>query len=381
MNWVAWDKTIGPVEYGGLGFGSLRDANLAMLAKWWWRFKTEKNGLWRRIVWAVHHRSREWNDIPVKVSLPGPWKSIHSVRQSLLYANIDLHQDFSAVVCGGNNVFFWLDKWLDQLPLYVKFPALFKEESEKQCMVADRCVRGSPGLILSWAWSRPVLGSEAADQLQLLLVMLEGWASSVGSDIWKWRHEKDGKFSVSSVKKLLSSVNRVRPEQIFEWNNWVPKKIGIVAWRAEMERLPTKWALARRNIPVQNQFCVFCGDYEETCDHVFVSCHFAQTIWQNLAAWCMIPPIIAFGINDLLTLHVSSSASRKKRKVIHALVLVTFWSIWKSRNEVVFRQLIPNTTRNLDEIKSMTFLWVKSRSKVASLSWEEWSHFNLSTLI
>ncbi|KAJ0445701.1 putative RNA-directed DNA polymerase [Helianthus annuus] len=42
MNWVAWDRTIAPVDFGGLGFGSLKDANLVMLAKWWWRFKSEK---------------------------------------------------------------------------------------------------------------------------------------------------------------------------------------------------------------------------------------------------------------------------------------------------------------------------------------------------
>ncbi|XP_022024071.1 uncharacterized protein LOC110924362 [Helianthus annuus] len=147
-----------------------------------------------------------------------------------------------------------------------------------------------------------------------------------------------------------------------------------------MERLPTKCALARRNVPVQNQLCVLCGDYEETSEHVFVSCQFAQTIWQNLAGWCMIPPVIAFGIGDLLTLHESSSGSRKIRKVIHALVLVTFWSIWKARNEVVFRQVKANTTRSLDEIKSVTYLWVKSRAKVAALSWEDWSRFSLGVL-
>ncbi|XP_022007868.1 uncharacterized protein LOC110907153 [Helianthus annuus] len=33
MSWMAWEKVIAPIEYGGLGFGSLRNANLAMLSK------------------------------------------------------------------------------------------------------------------------------------------------------------------------------------------------------------------------------------------------------------------------------------------------------------------------------------------------------------
>ncbi|XP_022027114.1 uncharacterized protein LOC110928407 [Helianthus annuus] len=146
-----------------------------------------------------------------------------------------------------------------------------------------------------------------------------------------------------------------------------------------MERLPTMAALARRNVPVPNQMCVLCGDYAETCDHIFVSCHFAQSIWQNLAIWCRMPPIIAFGIKDLLTLHGPRSSSRES-KAIHAVILVTFWSIWKVRNEVVFNQAVPNVVKSLDEIKSMAYLWVKSRSKMASLSWENWSRFNLGAM-
>ncbi|KAJ0918754.1 hypothetical protein HanRHA438_Chr05g0221651 [Helianthus annuus] len=34
-NCVAWKSMMTPKEYGGLGFGSLRKTNLAMLAKWW----------------------------------------------------------------------------------------------------------------------------------------------------------------------------------------------------------------------------------------------------------------------------------------------------------------------------------------------------------
>ncbi|XP_076899082.1 uncharacterized protein LOC143552848 [Bidens hawaiensis] len=54
MNWVAWDKIMAPIEYGGLGLGRLRDVNVSLLAKWWWRFKNEKGRLWwkdDRVVW------------------------------------------------------------------------------------------------------------------------------------------------------------------------------------------------------------------------------------------------------------------------------------------------------------------------------------------
>ncbi|XP_021986989.1 uncharacterized protein LOC110883581 [Helianthus annuus] len=144
-----------------------------------------------------------------------------------------------------------------------------------------------------------------------------------------------------------------------------------------MERLPTKSALRSRNIMVLSNLCVHCGNFVETCEHIFVTCQFAQVIWQNIADWCRIPPIIAFDVKDLLDLHGGASNGRKKKKALHAVVLVTFWSLWKMRNETVFRQASPCTTKILDEIKALAYLWVKNRSKMAELTWEKWCRFEI----
>ncbi|XP_021995963.1 uncharacterized protein LOC110893153 [Helianthus annuus] len=380
MNWVAWDRTIAPEEYGGLGFGSLRDANLAMLAKWWWRFKTEKDGLWRRVVWAIHHNSRGWKDIPTKVSIPGPWKSITSIRSILLQAGLDLEKATSAELVNGKNICFWLDCWAGNEPLYVMFPELFRAEKHKECLVQDRLATNGPNLIFSWAWLTPELGVIEADQLNQVVGLIcgsSGLNMSSGMDRWQWTLDGGGSFSVASIKKTLSSVNRVRPGKAFEWNNWVPKKVGIVAWRAEMERLPTRCALAARSIPVNDRTCIMCGSYDESSEHLLVSCQFAQMVWQNIALWCSIPPIIAFDLKDMLTLHEVCTVFGKKRKVLHAVILVAIWSIWKSRNEAVFQQKSPNMTKTLDEIKAMAYLWVKNRSRSMTLTWEDWSKFKI----
>ncbi|XP_022007604.1 uncharacterized protein LOC110906841 [Helianthus annuus] len=145
-----------------------------------------------------------------------------------------------------------------------------------------------------------------------------------------------------------------------------------------MERLLTRCALAVRNVPVQDRTCVLCGNYDETSEHIFVACQFAQLIWQNVASWCRIPPIIAFEVKDIITLHEVCSGSAKMKKALHAVTLVTIWSIWKTRNDAVFHQKAPNWVKNLDEIKALAYLWVKNRSKLASLTWEEWSNFKIS---
>ncbi|KAJ9542702.1 LOW QUALITY PROTEIN: hypothetical protein OSB04_029208 [Centaurea solstitialis] len=59
ITWVAWDKTLNSIENKGLGIGSLKAINLALLAKWWWRFKTEE-GFWRPLSGKVLKVVKKW---------------------------------------------------------------------------------------------------------------------------------------------------------------------------------------------------------------------------------------------------------------------------------------------------------------------------------
>ncbi|MFS8018578.1 putative reverse transcriptase zinc-binding domain-containing protein [Helianthus anomalus] len=338
MNWVAWEKTIAPIEYGGLGFGSLKDANLAMLAKWWWRFKIEKDGLWRNLIWAIHHNNRSWTAIPAKVSMSGPWKQIMSIHDPLARRGIDLKKTMKTVMVNGSDTSFWLDGWMGEIPLNLRYPRLFSLERSKMCNVADRINPNVSGPRILWDWVRPISNDQENHELQDISALLSAISVSSGLD-----------------RLFLSSFNRSRPNRVFMWNNWTPKKVGIVAWRAEKIRLPTKEALARRRINIPNLSCILCGEYVESSDHLFVACHFAQTIWQNIASWCKIPPIVAFDIRALLDLHGFIQGSRKRKKALHAIVLIVIWCIWKTRNEAMFNNAQPHIVKVLEEVKSLGF--------------------------
>ncbi|KAM0043338.1 putative reverse transcriptase zinc-binding domain-containing protein [Helianthus debilis subsp. tardiflorus] len=110
----------------------------------------------------------------------------------------------------------------------------------------------------------------------------------------------------------------------------------MVAWRAEKDRLPTREALIRRQIDIADATCVLCGEYAESSERLFVACHFTQIVWQNVATWCKIPPIVAFERKDLLDLHDFSPGSRKRKKTLQAIIQIVIWCIWKTRNEVIF---------------------------------------------
>lgn len=44
--WANYSKSAGSLTTGGLGIGSIKAKNIALLAKWWWRFKNERRCLW-----------------------------------------------------------------------------------------------------------------------------------------------------------------------------------------------------------------------------------------------------------------------------------------------------------------------------------------------
>nr|KAJ0187389.1 hypothetical protein LSAT_V11C900461260 [Lactuca sativa] len=54
MAWVAWEKILASKERGGLGIGSLKAQNLALMGKWWWRFRTQQDNIWAMVIQAIH---------------------------------------------------------------------------------------------------------------------------------------------------------------------------------------------------------------------------------------------------------------------------------------------------------------------------------------
>ena len=51
---VKLDTTFRPIYYGGLGIGSFRQKNNALLTKWLWRFCKENNAFWRCLIVAIY---------------------------------------------------------------------------------------------------------------------------------------------------------------------------------------------------------------------------------------------------------------------------------------------------------------------------------------
>ncbi|XP_076890385.1 uncharacterized protein LOC143541437 [Bidens hawaiensis] len=225
----SWDKVTAPVGKGGLGLGSLSVANLALLAKGWWRFKQEKNGLWRKVVWAIHHTKT------------------------------------------------------GESPLKDRFPLLFKLERIKGCKVGDRLVIFERELCGVWSWHRKLVSADKINEFRQLLILCSGVNVGYGIDRLIWALDGSNDFSVNSIKKCVGEWCYPDTTWVFGWNNWIPKKVCVLAWRVGLECVASLAELAKRNIVFELVLCLLCGEVDETVVHIFTSCGFAQDVWQILA--------------------------------------------------------------------------------------------------
>ncbi|MFS8013371.1 hypothetical protein Hanom_Chr14g01332131 [Helianthus anomalus] len=55
----------------------------------------------------------------------------------------------------------------------------------------------------------------------------------------------------------------------------------------------------------------------------------------------------------------------KEKKAFHVVTLII---IWRMRNEVEFKRTSNSASKVIEEVKTLGFLWIKNRSKEASIT-------------
>ncbi|PWA62724.1 RNA-directed DNA polymerase, eukaryota [Artemisia annua] len=331
--------------------------------------------LWCEVVEACHITNRSWDFLPVRNNLSGVWSSIVKVLNRTVVAGLPLRRFFKGKVGNGDNISFWIDPWLLNIPLKDVCPNLFRVESEKRCKVSDRLKLLDSGLDRVWNWKRMVMGVETISEWEILSSLLDAAVLSRAKDSWSWIGIGNGVFSVKAVRNLMFDDFDISNTTVFEWSNWLPNKCNIFGWRAEMGRIPTASALRYRNIQVADASCVLCGDVEESVDHLFTGCIFSARIWQLISSWCKVQNFFAFSFKDLLDSRNFVGLSGKAKDIFYGIIIVGCWCIWRARNLQKFQNKHAKVEETIGEIKSLGFLWAKNRAKIPSLNWDLWCKF------
>ncbi|KAF4347907.1 hypothetical protein G4B88_011266 [Cannabis sativa] len=162
-----------------------------------------------------------------------------------------------------------------------------------------------------------------------------------GPDTLVWKPTKDGSFSVKEAYRALNpnQGNDYNPKfWNLIWNKDIHTRHSIMIWRALTGCLPTKDKLPF----VIDKMCPLCDSALEESTHLFWDCPFASALWFGGP----FPMNLANFIDSSLADRVAAAAL-----VIPAELLVQFFiflgclleSVWKSRNEAIFKVSCPVT--------------------------------------
>ena len=156
------------------------------------------------------------------------------------------------------------------------------------------------------------------------------------------------------------------------WSGWVPLKCKIMAWRATLNRLPTKMELFKRGVPFQNNACAFCNSDEETALHLFTGCFYTAEIWTRVQTWCKIAPLLVFEVSDILKTVESQQFSSQASYILKGILITTMWAIWNERNKRIFEGKSRRPIEVVEIIKTTSYFWIRNRSKMKDIEWNVW---------
>lgn len=182
------------------------------------------------------------------------------------------------------------------------------------------------------------------------------------------------------AKNLLSLNNSQPVTRHLSWKGWVPFKCKFFAWRASINRLPTKIELIKRGVSLPCDMCDLCNSVEETSTHLFTGCVFAAEIWSRVEAWCRMAPIFAFEVSDLLKLAGSQATSKDNKYILRGIMISTMWALWNERNNRIFNNKNRRAIEVVENIKSTSFFWIRNRSKFKGIDWIAWCNFPLNVM-
>ncbi|GJT33965.1 RNA-directed DNA polymerase, eukaryota [Tanacetum coccineum] len=251
--WVKWNKVLAAKERGGLGVSSLYALNRALLFKWVWRFSTQKDSLWARVIQAIHGIDGKVEG-RVKFGYKSIWSTLVQEMEMLKQKGIDLFNYMQKKLGNGVDSLFWEEIWRGDMKLNHKFPRLYALEMDKKISVAAKCAQEN--FVISFR-RVPRSGVESS-QLNDLISFMNGVVIGVVPDRWFWSLNGMGEYSVSSVRKVIDERCLPGMSNQTRWSKEVPIKINVHAWKVSLDCLPTRLNISRRGIDIPSIICPNC---------------------------------------------------------------------------------------------------------------------------
>ena len=339
---IAWNKICRPKKLGGLGLRQTAAVNKAFLAKLAWKLLTQPDNFWVQLMSAKYSSPEGFFQCKIRPTDSWVWRSLLRIRPFL-------QQGLRWKLGNGKTIRFWTDVWCLDETLASKVgidPSFLEAADQKVCefITADK----------QWDTVKlaQVLPVEIVQAIHGIPI-----PSTEVPDSFCWGLTGNGEFSTKSATwKAHAHLSTRLPDWQYKWL-WKLKimpKIRLFLWQLCHNALPSRDTLLRRGIPL-DPICPACLTDLEDTDHIFIHCPVAKHTWDLAIAHHWLPSY-PFGPTQAATRdHIHRLASHNPSLLSRVALLL--WSIWKTRNALIFRNEPPKPMGTLLRAKRSWAEW------------------------
>ncbi|CAK8543130.1 unnamed protein product [Lathyrus sativus] len=108
----------------------------------------------------------------------------------------------------------------------------------------------------------------------------------------------------------------------------------------------------------QDLDCVFCSSSLEDVSHLFFSCIKSTQVWNKICEYADIEIISENCCYSHAKVWNSSLRGRCQANRVNSIWFITCWSIWRSRNECIFNNVVTEVDSIVFDIKLSSWNWL-----------------------
>jgi len=153
-----------------------------------------------------------------------------------------------------------------------------------------------------------------------------------------------------------------------------PQKVIVFSWKLLLDRLPTRSNLVRRGVPLPERDlgCVSCAVPSESAVHLFIVCPAVLPVWYQVSSWLGLEFVILIGLAQLFQAFTSIGRGKRVRLGLFLVWHAVIWTIWTSRNNLIFSSGTPSEEPVVDRVKLLAWKWFLAKCPASSCSYHEW---------
>jgi len=144
------------------------------------------------------------------------------------------------------------------------------------------------------------------------------------------------------------------------WKCRCTQRLKFFAWLIVVDRLNTKDMLQRRHLNIQGtSTCMMCNSgQDETIEHLFFECQFAQECWQKIDINWVLSRNIMDRLHQASTIldRLHQAATIHNIPCFTEAAIIASWELWKLRNDKVFLRRVPTLHLWFSNFKSQCLL-------------------------